>query len=155
MARLARAHRHIYTQKIHTQSRQWKLQIFCLKPVHSRLEEKHYSITETKEKSGRDHRRSWHTDWLTHWDTLHTSTLGAIHKLRWQDFSFFLTTYPPCFDIFYGMNVDQNWTFLDHLPSLSCKRSLWTPPYYPRTHATVSAVGRSENPEGQVVMWWA
>ena len=31
---------------------------------------------------------------------------------------------PPCVDIFYGMNVDKKWTFLDHLPTLSCKRSL-------------------------------
>ena len=26
-----------------------------------------------------------------------TSTLGVVHKLRWQDFGFFLTTYPPAF----------------------------------------------------------
>ena len=31
---------------------------------------------------------------------------------------------PPCVDIFYGMNVDKKWTFLDHLPTSSCKRSL-------------------------------
>ena len=30
----------------------------------------------------------------------------------------------PCVDIFYGINVDKKWTFLDHLPTLSCKRSL-------------------------------
>ena len=35
---------------------------------------------------------------------------------------------PPCIDIFYGINVDRKWTFLDHLPTLSCKRSLWTTP---------------------------
>ena len=35
---------------------------------------------------------------------------------------------PPCVDIFYGINVDKKWTFLDHLPTLSCKRSLWTTP---------------------------
>ena len=35
----------------------------------------------------------------------------------------------PCVDIFYGMNVDKKWTFLDHLPTSSCKRSLWTTPY--------------------------
>ena len=26
------------------------------------------------------------------------------------------------------MNFDKKWTFLDHLPTLSCKRSLWTAP---------------------------
>ena len=35
---------------------------------------------------------------------------------------------PPCVDIFYGINVDKKWTFLDHLPTSSCKRSLWTTP---------------------------
>ena len=30
---------------------------------------------------------------------------------------------PTFVDIFYGMNVDKNWTFLDHLvPTSSCKR---------------------------------
>ena len=29
---------------------------------------------------------------------------------------------PPCVDIL----VDKKWTFLDHLPTSSCKRSLWT-----------------------------
>ena len=24
---------------------------------------------------------------------------------------------PPCVDIFYGMNVDKKWTFLDHVPT--------------------------------------
>ena len=32
------------------------------------------------------------------------------------------------FDIFYGMIVDKNWTFLDHLPTSSCKCSLRTSP---------------------------
>ena len=31
---------------------------------------------------------------------------------------------PPCVDIFYVMNVDKKWTFLDHLSTSSCKRSL-------------------------------
>ena len=35
---------------------------------------------------------------------------------------------PPWVDIFYGMNVDKKWTFLDHLPTSSCKRSFWTAP---------------------------
>ena len=31
-----------------------------------------------------------------------------------------------CVDIFRGMNFDKKWAFVDHLPILSCKRSLWT-----------------------------
>ena len=42
-----------------------------------------------------------------------TIVLGAIHL-------------HPCVDIFYGMNFDKKWTFLDHLPTSSCKRSLLT-----------------------------
>ena len=34
----------------------------------------------------------------------------------------------PYVDIFYGMNVDKKWSFSDHLPILSCKRSLWRTP---------------------------
>ena len=33
---------------------------------------------------------------------------------------------PPRVDIFCGINVDKKWTFLDQLPTSSCKRSLWT-----------------------------
>ena len=36
---------------------------------------------------------------------------------------------PTYVDNFYGINVDKKWTFLDHLPTSSCKRSLWTTPY--------------------------
>ena len=35
---------------------------------------------------------------------------------------------PPYIDILYGINVDKKLIFLDHLPSSSCKRSLWTTP---------------------------
>ena len=35
---------------------------------------------------------------------------------------------PPCVDIFYGINVDKMCTFLNHLLTLSCKRSLWKTP---------------------------
>ena len=35
---------------------------------------------------------------------------------------------PPCVDIFYGTNFDKKMTFLDHLPTSSCKRSLWMTP---------------------------
>ena len=35
-----------------------------------------------------------------------------------------------CVDIFYVINVDNKWIFLDHLPTSSCKRSLWTTPYF-------------------------
>ena len=31
---------------------------------------------------------------------------------------------PPCVDIFYRINADKKWTFLDHLPTLSCNRIL-------------------------------
>ena len=31
---------------------------------------------------------------------------------------------PPYVYIFYGINVDKKWTFWDHLPTSSCKRSL-------------------------------
>ena len=43
--------------------------------------------------------------------------LRGVHKLYWQDFGF---SWPPtlCVDIFYVMNVDKKWTFLDHLPRL-------------------------------------
>ena len=34
----------------------------------------------------------------------------------------------PNIDIFYGIIVDRNWTFLYHLPTSSCKHSLWTTP---------------------------
>ena len=40
--------------------------------------------------------------------------LGAIHKLRWQDFGFFWPP-TPLRDIFYFMNVDKKSTFLNYL----------------------------------------
>ena len=58
-------------------------------------------------------------------------SFGVVHKLCWQNFVFF-DCLPPCFDIFYGMKVDKKLTFLDHLPTSSCKRSLWTTPKLPR-----------------------
>ena len=54
------------------------------------------------------------------------ATLGVVHKLSWQDFDIF-EHLPLCLDIFYGMNVDRKWTFLDHLPRLVnvvCERPL-------------------------------
>ena len=30
---------------------------------------------------------------------------------------------------FRDMNVDKKWTFLDHLPTSSCQRSLWSTPF--------------------------
>ena len=36
---------------------------------------------------------------------------------------------PHSIDIFYLINVDKKSTFLDNLPTSSCQRSLWTPPY--------------------------
>ena len=41
----------------------------------------------------------------------------------------FLDRLPRCVDIFYGIELWKKCTFLDHLPTLSCKRSLWTTPY--------------------------
>ena len=41
----------------------------------------------------------------------------------------FLDHLSPCIDVLYLIIVDKKWTFLDHLPTSSCKRSLWTPPY--------------------------
>ena len=35
---------------------------------------------------------------------------------------------PPSVDIFYLINVDKKWT--TYLPTSSCKRSLWTTPYF-------------------------
>ena len=37
---------------------------------------------------------------------------------------FFFDHLTPCVDNFYGMNVDKKLTFLDHLPTSSCKRNL-------------------------------
>ena len=54
--------------------------------------------------------------------------LGVIHKLHWLHILAFFDHLLLCVDIFYGMNVDKKRTFLDHLPTSSCKRSLWTPP---------------------------
>ena len=44
----------------------------------------------------------------------------------WIFFDHLLT---PHVDIFYLINVDKKLTFLDYLPTTSCKRSLWTTPY--------------------------
>jgi hypothetical protein len=44
-------------------------------------------------------------------------------------FTLFLTTYHPlCWHFLWYINVDKKLTFLDHLPTSSCKHSLWTPP---------------------------
>ena len=40
----------------------------------------------------------------------------------------FLDHLLPCVDIFYSVNVDKKWTFLEHLSILSCKRSFWATP---------------------------
>ena len=55
---------------------------------------------------------------------MHTT---VVHKLRWQDFGF-VDHLSPSVDIFYLVNVDKKATFLDYLPTFSCKRSLWTAP---------------------------
>ena len=55
------------------------------------------------------------------------------HNLHWGSFTnyidkilTFLTIYHPALTF---SNFDKKWTFLDHLPTLSCKRSLWTTPW--------------------------
>ena len=40
--------------------------------------------------------------------------LGGVHKLRLQHLAFF-DHLLPYVDIFYGMNIDKKWTFLNHL----------------------------------------
>ena len=47
----------------------------------------------------------------------------------------------PYVYVFYGIKVDKKWTFLDHLPTSSCKRSLWTPPYVMLVCIEVLVVG--------------
>ena len=54
--------------------------------------------------------------------------LGCVHKLRRQDFGFFWPPTPLRWH-FLWYECWQKWTFLDHLPTSSCKRSLWTTPY--------------------------
>ena len=53
----------------------------------------------------------------------HKHTQGVFTNSVDKIFAFF-DHLPPCIDIFYGMNVRKKLTFLDHLPTLSCKRSL-------------------------------
>ena len=38
-----------------------------------------------------------------------------VHKLRLKDLAFF-DHLPPFVNIFYGINVDKKWIFLDYLP---------------------------------------
>ena len=47
--------------------------------------------------------------------------LGVVHKLHRQVFDFFFTTYPLMLTV---STLDKS-TFLDFLPTSSCKRSLW------------------------------
>ena len=48
----------------------------------------------------------------------------------------FIDNLSPCIDIFYDMNVDKKWTFLDHLPT-SC---LWTTPNWLDMHKVWSLI---------------
>ena len=64
------------------------------------------------------------------------SVLGSKAKMFWKKSPYhyvdkilaFFDHLSSCVDIFNDINVDKNWTFLDHLPTSSCKRSLWTAP---------------------------
>ena len=49
-----------------------------------------------------------------------------MHKLRWQDYGFF--TVHPLPSLFLWYESWQKVDFLDHVPTLSCKGSLWTLP---------------------------
>ena len=51
----------------------------------------------------------------------------VVYKLCWQDFVSFYHL-PPSVDIFYLVNIDKKWTFLEPPPPSSCKRSLWRGP---------------------------
>ena len=41
---------------------------------------------------------------------------GIVHILCCQEFGFF-EHLPPSINIFYDMNIDKKWTFLDYLPT--------------------------------------
>ena len=67
------------------------------------------------------------------------SSLACVYKSGTCKGSFtsyvdkILAIFDHCVDILYGINgtrinVDKKWTFLDHQPTSSCKRSLWMPP---------------------------
>ena len=60
-------------------------------------------------------------------DTWEHGTRGRSQTTMTR-FWLFFDHLPPWVDIFYGMNVDKKWTFLAHLPTSSCKRSLWMTP---------------------------
>ena len=65
------------------------------------------------------HTMGWNHLWINIWGS-YTNYINKILA--------FFDHLPPWVDIFYGMNVDKKWTFLDRLPTSSCKRSLWTTP---------------------------
>ena len=50
-----------------------------------------------------------------------TICIRGCSQTTFTRFWLFLTTYPRCVYILYGINVGKKWTFLDHLPTLSCK----------------------------------
>ena len=58
--------------------------------------------------------------------------LGVVHKLRWQDFGFFWSPTPLCWNFLpYECWHKDNIFGLDYLPPSSCERSLWTTLYPP------------------------
>ena len=58
---------------------------------------------------------------------LHVKSKGSLTNYADKILAFFAHL-APWIHILSGINVDQKWTFLNHLPNLSCKCSLWTPP---------------------------
>ena len=66
-------------------------------------------------------------------ETLSTTIRWQLHmghsKTTSTRFWLFWTTYyPPALTFSMVWTFDNKWTFLDHLPTSSCKRSLWTDP---------------------------
>ena len=85
--------------------------------------------------------QSWisaiHQDFLNSKSSLFRfRSVGMSYIIPWKgaftnyldEFLAFFDHLPPCVDIFYLINIDKNKTFLDYLPTSSCKSSLWTPP---------------------------
>ena len=54
---------------------------------------------------------------------------------------------PPCVNIFYGINIDEKWTFLDHLPTyLPCLVNVvWERPLIPKSSANNDCIQKLES----------
>ena len=100
----------------------WKLQLWSFTSLKSNNFKLQYFID------------SCHNIYLPAVEVVGLNSCGQFLRLRGHSqttltrFWFFFHNLPPCVDIFYGMNVDKRWIFMDHLPTSSCKCSLWTTP---------------------------